>query len=115
MRKTQLRQTAPAIDPGKLDDPAVQARTEKGVLSAPPVPPQEATRENSEAHYPWNAPGVRPDVTKAFTLRLSEPVSMQIDWLVQEGKAKSKHALIMDLINGPESLATLLAKHGADT
>ena len=46
---------------------------------------------------PWEAPGVRPDVTKAFNLRLPEPLKLKLDFIRDQTRI-SIHEFIMDAL-----------------
>lgn len=72
------------------------AKTGKAKLSRPPHTPVEQTDTRAEAFiaaaddkvrpakgYPWEAPGLRLDVLKTFSLRLSEPTKAKLQWLAE--------------------------------
>lgn len=47
--------------------------------------------------YPWEAPGLRPDVFKVFNLRLSEPTKAKLQWLA-ENSPQSMHQIAVEAV-----------------
>lgn len=45
--------------------------------------------------YPWNAPYVREDMTKFFSVRMPEPLWLKLDYISKVTR-KSKHELFME-------------------
>ena len=50
-------------------------------VPVPPIPTD--TPEATSASYPWEAPGVREDVTKVYNLRLPEPYLLKLKHIAE--------------------------------
>lgn len=48
---------------------------------------------------PWEAPGVREDVTKAYALRLREPLYLKLKWAAEQ-RGQSMNAFITEAVEG---------------
>jgi len=47
---------------------------------------------------PWEAPGVRPDMTKVFNLRLPEDVYLKLKYLSDNQRRRSMQSICMDAL-----------------
>ena len=52
----------------------------------------------ADAELPWKAPGVRPDMTKLFNLRLPEDVYLKLKYLSENQRRRSMQTICMDAI-----------------
>ena len=50
---------------------------------APAAPEPTAAPEAAPVLYPWEAPGVRVDVTKVYNLRLPEPYLLKLKYIAE--------------------------------
>lgn len=56
-----------------------------------------AERQESSV-YPWQAPNVRPDVTKVFNLRLPEDVYLKLKYLSDKQRRRSMQTICQDAL-----------------
>jgi hypothetical protein len=108
-----LRSRPPRLDP---DDfiagaeapmrPGMSSVVEHASIGSVSDTPQEPRKDRGEsknrgqgraAQRSWEAPGVRPDVTKAFNLRLPEPLKLKLDFIRQRTLV-STHEFIMNAV-----------------
>jgi hypothetical protein len=52
---------------------------------------------------PWAAPGVRVDVTKAYNLRLPEPLKLKLDFIRQQTRVSVHEFILSSLIPAVEA------------
>lgn len=57
----------------------------------------DGDKARPECGYPWQAPGLRPDVLKVFNLRLSEPTKAKLQWLA-ENSPQSMHQIAVEAV-----------------
>jgi hypothetical protein len=68
--------------------------TTRPTAGVPQRPSGGTGERRGEVSPPWTRPGVRPDVTKAFNLRLPEPLKLKLDFIRRETRI-SVHEFIM--------------------
>lgn len=73
---------------------ATPARRETAPKAARPPRPKAGARGRGGEPRPWEAPTVRADVTKAFNLRLPEPLKLKLDF-IRDRTRVSVHEFIM--------------------
>ncbi len=61
-----------------IDGAAMQTQTEAVAAPVAPTLPEPAA---APPLYPWQAPGVREDVTKVYNLRLPEPYLLKLKYI----------------------------------
>ncbi len=60
-------------------------------------PPRSETKKEAKSLFPWEQPNVRPDVKKAFILRLPEPLMLKLQF-IHEKTEKSMHKFCMEIL-----------------
>ena len=106
-----LRTRRPHLDPDAFiaaaeDKPVPEQSAEdqsaprgqsSGMSEPKPLARTRAANGREGRDRPWEAPGVRPDVTKAFNLRLPEPLKLKLDFIRDQTRI-SIHEFIMDAL-----------------
>lgn len=62
-----------------IDGAAMQTQTDAMAVPVAPTRPEPA----APPLYPWQAPGVRDDVTKVYNLRLPEPYLLKLKYIAE--------------------------------
>lgn len=57
-----------------------------------------AEEEKNNDVLPWEAPAVRPDMTKVFNLRLPEDVYLKLKYLSENQRRRSMQSICMDAL-----------------
>ncbi|MDX6751163.1 hypothetical protein SH611_15215 [Geminicoccaceae bacterium 1502E] len=104
-----LRSRPPRLDPDDFIAAAEKPTRSPAPESAPagsgPKPREQAPKPTvrpakggkGRGERPWDAPGVRADVTKMFNLRLPEPLKLKLDFIRQTTRI-SAHEFIMNAL-----------------
>lgn len=91
-------------------------------MAKPPVPKVDALSSSAEAFiraapgkrslYPWEQPGVRENAISQMLLRLREPLSLKIGFILDtwDGRTPSRHSVITEWIE--EGVRKELEKRG---
>jgi hypothetical protein len=88
-----LRTRRPRLSPDSFIAAAEASPPEPQSTVGRPRPARVAGEGSGEA-MPWEAPGVRADVTKPFNLRLPEPLKLKLDHIRVQTRV-SVHEFVM--------------------
>jgi hypothetical protein len=93
-----LRTRRPRLDAASFIAGAEAEPEPEATPAAPAKPPRPARAKAGKGRggepRPWEAPSVRADVTKAFNLRLPEPLKLKLDF-IRDRTRVSVHEFIM--------------------
>jgi len=59
---------------------------------------ESAEKNENDDVLPWEAPDVRPDMTKVFNLRLPEDVYLKLKYLSDNQRRRSMQSICMDAL-----------------
>ncbi len=57
-----------------------------------------AEKKTAASEYPWETPGVRPDVNKVFNLRLPEDMFLKLKYVSENQRRRSMQSICLDAI-----------------